>query len=246
MQVTLDVEQSATAIIAGSCKLVIYGVDYGGLEYVSGVLPLVCCSFDEVTISVQSFALFLRQRRCLLIERRNHSSKVRLRLICQYIGRQLNEIIHSFFAVELYGTVGKRCVLLKFAHECKARLLTQAGSCIENIVLRYSIVCDSLKHRRRFYNRVGGLLDTDAGRRLCQHSCAIGSYLLPTLCEFHVADVGQPRITEWSECIDRLDIHHVSSLDLALVEECRHQDKLGVELKHRDPDGFCILVILLD
>lgn len=155
MQVTLNIQKLAAAIAARSCKLVIYGVDYGSLKHISGVLPFIGCRLNEVTISVQSFALFLRQRRCLLIERSNHSSKVGRRLICQHIGRQFNEIVHSFSAVELYGTISELCILLKFAHECKACLLAQADSRIKNIVLRYSIINHRLEHRRGLYNRIG-------------------------------------------------------------------------------------------
>ena len=117
---------------------------------------------------------------------------------------------------------------------------------IKNIILRYRIINHGLQHRSRLYNRIGGLFHADALRGLCTYHSTSGINHITTLGKLHVTNISQPGVTQRSEYIGRLDIHHITGLDLTFVEERWYQDKLGVQLKYRHAYGFCILVILLD
>lgn len=245
MQLTIYIEKLALAAVRRRGELICYVLYDLGIKNLARVLPLIGCRLNEVTISVQSFALLLRERMCLFIQRCDYRYRILLRLVYKNLICKLNKLCNGLSAIETDSAVYKVCIRLQLSGKRETCLLTHASygmkqACI--LILGYNCI----EHRCRLDDRICRFFDPDAGWRVCKLSRSISINSLTAFRQLHVTNVCKPGVTERSEHIYRLNVHHVTSLYLAFIEERRDQYKLLLELEHRHAQCLCVLVILLD
>lgn len=181
----------------------------------------------------------------LFIQGRNYRYRILFRLFGKNLIRKLNKLRNRLSAVEADGTVCEVSICLQLSGKRETCLLAHTSHGMEQT--RILVFCrNCIKHRCGFDNRIYGLFNTDAGWCVCHLSRSICVHSLSAFRQFHITYVSEPGITEWSEHIYRLDIHHIASLYLAFIEERWDQYKLLLELEHRHAKCLCVLVILLD
>lgn len=245
MQLTIHIEKLTLAAVCRRGELICYVLYDLGIQNLTGVLPLIGCRLDEVTISVQGFALFLRECMCLFIQWCDYRYRILLGLGCKNLICELNKLCNRLSAVEADSAVCEVGICLQLSGKCETCLLTHAGYGMEQTYIL--ILGDNcIEHRCGLDDRIRRLFDSDAGWCICKLSRSISINSLTAFRQLHVTNVCEPGVAERSEHIYRLDVHHVTSLYFALIEERRDQYKLLLELEHRHAQCLCVLVILLD
>lgn len=182
---------------------------------------------------------------CLFIQRCDYRYRILFRLIGKNLICEFNKLCNRLSAVETDSAVCEVGICLQLSGKRETCLLTHAGYGMKQTCVLV-LGSNGIKHRCGFDNRICRFFDPDAGWRICKLSRSISINSLAAFRQLHVTNVCKPGVTERSEHIYRLDVHHVTSLYLAFIEERRDQYKLLLELEHRHAQCLCVLVILLD